>query len=687
MTATFAPPPVIARAARVRPTWVRVARGLTVGLTLVVVVVLARRSGLLYGNVALGLFILAMLAIPTSRQLSRRVLLGVCLAFGWIPLLWWAPLPVGDFGRATLLLATMVGGLGGWAAAGTRPWSRCKLVVPKLAMVDLFPPVLALLSAVVLRPWLQAKSGASSLSLLMGGWDHSAHFSMVRMIRQGGVTVDMAPPPASGGSWQFASYPQSFHAVTATIVEVLTGPRVGDLSTELNAFCQAIAIVTVLLVAMLAAGICALPVLRRRPAVTLPIATFVASVLIFGPGANAIQEGFVNFTFACALVAAVALLVVPMARVISPLHLAAIGGAVVGIANGWILLLVLAAPVALVGLFPFRRNRWSASRGRVVASGVLIVLVLIGVGRAALVVSRVPSDNVLLAKGGITPPGFGFTLIAVLACIALCVLVGWRRLAVPQRRISGSVARVRALIGLPFVAILSGASLAAFQLRNGSTLTYYFMKYITGVEIICLVIMMIPLAYIIARRTPQRRSSERANATVQTRPGPAISRMPVPAAASLALALAATQVFGFAAPNLTEISLPPTAPGALNRVSQNILIAHPSTATSLVDVAPRLNREYSGRSVFYFSFPSDRGVDPLIAAQWYSALTSTWVRSDNTVSVAIDFRDYTVEAVASSASRILNERPDAYVAVGAEQVDVIRGLLSPRVPADHVVAW
>ncbi|MGZ4521306.1 MAG: hypothetical protein ACXVXW_12950, partial [Mycobacteriaceae bacterium] len=61
--------------------------------------------------------------------------------------------------------------------------------------------------------------------------------------------------------------------------------------------------------------------------------------------------------------------------------------------------------------------------------------------------------------------------------------------------------------------------------------------------------------------------------------------------------------------------------------------------------------------------------------------------SDNTTSVAIDFRDYTVEAVASSASRILNERPDAYVAVGAGQVDAIRRLLSPRVPADHVVAW
>jgi len=46
------------------------------------------------------------------------------------------------------------------------------------------------------------------------------------------------------------------------------------------------------------------------------LATFVASVFVLGPGANAIQEGFVNFNFACALVAAVVLIVVPLARVL-----------------------------------------------------------------------------------------------------------------------------------------------------------------------------------------------------------------------------------------------------------------------------------------------------------------------------------------------------------------------------------
>ncbi len=152
-------------------------------------------------RLTLAVALLAVLAVPTSRQLSRRILLSVCLAFGWITLLWWAPLPVGEIGRAILLLAALVGALGGgWVAGG--PWrSRLRRLVPRCAVVDAYPPVLVLCTGWVLYPWLKPKPGAESLSLLMDGWDHSAHFSMFHMIRETGVTVDMASPPASGGIW------------------------------------------------------------------------------------------------------------------------------------------------------------------------------------------------------------------------------------------------------------------------------------------------------------------------------------------------------------------------------------------------------------------------------------------------------------------------------------------------------
>jgi hypothetical protein len=660
--------------------WFLVARGSALGVVLVATMVCLRQSGLLHGRLTLAVALLAVLAVPTSRQLSRRILLSVCLAFGWIPLLWWAPLPVGEIGRATLLLAALVGALGGWVAGG--PWrSRLRRLVPRCAVVDAYPPVLVLCTGWVLYPWLKPKSGAESLSLLMDGWDHSAHFSTVHMIRETGVTVDMASPPASGGVWAFASYPQSFHAVTATVIELFAGPRVGDISAELSAFCQSIALVTMCLVGMLVAGVCALPVLRRRPMVALPLATFVASVLVLGPGANAIQEGFVNFNFACALVAAVVLLVVPLARVHSPLHLAAIGGAVVGIAHGWILLTVLAAPAALLVLFPMRRRRWASSRRTFVVSAAIAMAVLLCVAHAALLVLRVPVDDVLLRRGGIVPPDLGLTIASVLGCAALCVAAHSRRRGTSGHRFPGGVVRVGGLAGLPVVASSAALLLVAFQLSYGGRVTYYSLKYVTGVEVVVLIVTTVPLAYLITRWIPQPRTMRGGTSLVRFR------RLFPSAMIVLALTFAATQVFGFAAPNLTAIGLPPTAPGALHRVWQNVRIADPPDATELVEVAPGLGRRFPGSPVFLFMLQPDRRIDPLSVAQWSFALTDTWSRDANALAVGIDLGDHDPAAVAASASRILTVCPNAYVAVDASQLAMIHSLLPAAISADRVVTW
>jgi len=530
-TLVASPVPRSPRTAR----WLRAGRGCGVGVVLVATMLVVRQSGLLPGRLTLAVALLAVLAVPTSRQLSRRILLSVCLAFGWIPLLWWAPLPVGEIGRATLLLAALVGAQGGWVAGG--PWrSRLRRLVPRCAVVDAYPPVLVLCTGWVLYPWLKPKSGAESLSLLVDGWDHSAHFSMVHMIRETGVTVDMASPPASGGIWAFANYPQSFHAVTATMVELFAGPRVGDISAELSAFCQGIALVTMCLVGMLVAGVCALPVLRRRPMVALPLATFVASVLVLGPGANAIQEGFVNFNFACALVAAVVLIVVPLARVLSPLHLAAVGGAVVGIAHGWILLTVLAAPAAFVVLFPLRRRRWASSRRTLVVSAAIATAVLLCVVHAALLVLRVPVDDVLLRGGGIVPPDLGLTIASVLGCAALCVVVHHRRRGASRRGFPGDLVRVGSLAGLPVVASSAALLLVAFQLSYGGRVTYYSLKYVSGVEVVVLIVTTVPLAYLITRWIPQPRTIGGGTSLVRFR------QLVSSAMTVLALTLAATQV-------------------------------------------------------------------------------------------------------------------------------------------------
>lgn len=155
-------------------------------------------------------------------------------------------------------------------------------------------------------------------------------------------------------------------------------------------------------------------------------------------------------------------------------------------------------------------------------------------------------------------------------------------------------------------------------------------------------------------------------------------RQLVPSAMTvLALTLAATQVFGFAAPNLTAIGLPPTAPGALHRVWQNVRIADPPDATELVALAPYLRQRFPGSPVFVFMSQPDGRVDPLSVAQWTFALTDTWSRDANAVAADIDFGEHDAAAVAASASRILTALPNAYVAVDESWLALIQGLLAP----------
>jgi hypothetical protein len=80
--------------------------------------------------------------------------------------------------------------------------------------------------------------------------------------------------------------------------------------------------------------------------------TAVATVFLLGPGADSLSFGHVNFLVATALVVVLALVALPMPRVTSPLQLAALAGALVGVAHNWILLLTLAAPAALAAAFP-----------------------------------------------------------------------------------------------------------------------------------------------------------------------------------------------------------------------------------------------------------------------------------------------------------------------------------------------
>jgi hypothetical protein len=543
------------------------------------------------------------------------------------------------------------------------PARRALLLLPRPRAVDLLIPATVGFGMVAMRPWLQAKSATQTLGTLLSGWDNSAHFSMIHMIRGTGMTVDALPPPPGGGTWQFSSYPQGFHADVVTLIEVVAGPTRRDLTGELLLYSQGVALLLVVAVTMLVAGFCALPALRARPGVAMPVAGLVASVFFVGPGSDLIQDGFGNFALACVLVVAVALVGVTMPRVVAPLGLAAIGGALVGVATSWVLLLALAVPALLVVLVPFRRRRWAASPARTAVAVVLAAVVALCMLRTADVLSRVQAASPLTINTGAVPVDFGQALACALGVLGAC-LMAWRR---RSGRATG--ARVAALALVPVAGAATSAGLIAAQVDAHGKVGYYGYKFMAGLLLVLLVLLVLAVVHLLPR-APRRRPS-----------GPALVRG---TAASVVVTLAFTQAFGFTF-DASEIGLPPEAPGTANQAQQLRLIRQPSLTAA---IAFRLERaEKLGVTIppeaFYVDVSADRRFNSILAAQWFLSLTDTWESQSNYVAAGTRFFTSGGDAVAA-ARWVLVTSPSAVVVVPLESLYVVKQGLS-RKDRDRVI--
>jgi hypothetical protein len=619
------------------------------------VVVAGRLSGLLDGTAGMLIAIVLILLVPTSRDLNRRILLAGCLLLGWTQVFWWWPLPVGSFGRVTMGLAILAGALGAWVGLAEHPEQRARRLLPKLRPADALAPLTALLGVAVMYPWLQTKTSTQTLGMLMGGWDNVAHFSMVHMIRRFGVTVDALPPPSPGATWQFASYPQGFHAAAATVVELLIGPGDTDLGSELLAYTRALALLVIAATVMLVAGFCALPALRRRPGFAPPVAAFVGAVIYLGPGSQAVDGGIGNFAIACCLVVAVVLLTAPAERVVAPLTLAAIGGAVVGIATSWALLLVLALPALLMILLPLRRRRWKASAAWAATSIVLVLIVIGCLIRTAVVLSRVQAPDPLTINGGRVPVDVGLLVAATLAITAACVLLlkGWLRRGGPRR---GTRMRVGSVMAVPACGVATAGALIAIQIEANGQVTYYGLKFMLGMEIVLLPLLVVPLLYLLDRYVPRRVPRRRATIAGLT--------------SSLLTALALTQIFGLTLSSYSGIGLGAEALGITNDSHQLQVIAQPPSAADLVERVERMNEPVPPAGAFFVDFPSDGKVSTVLIAQWFLAFTDTWTLEANSVASGTVVRD--LPQAAAVAEHILQTRPGAVVVVPREEVRTLR---------------
>lgn len=635
------------------PLPLRLLRGLVLAALAAGAVTIGRRTGLLDGGVGLVLATVLVLAVPTSRDLARRVLLAGCLLLGWTQVLWWWALPVGDVGRVTLGMLGLAAGVGAWVGTAPRPGERARRLLPRLRPVDAVLPATMAFGALLLRPWLTATSSTQTLGVLMGGWDNVAHFAMVHTIRRVGRTVDLVGPRgADDATWQFLGYPEGFHAVAATVVEVLIGPSGTGIDAELPAYARALALVVIAATTVVVAGLCALPALRRRGWLAVPSAAFVAAVFFLGPGALAVNGGIGNFAVACALAVAVVLLVVPGGRVVAPLTLAAVGGAVVGIASSWVLMLALALPALPLLLLPLRRRRWAASEPHAALSIVLVLLVVAALARTALVLTKVQAASPLTIDGGRVPIDLGVTVAAALCTVAACVLVLGHG-ARPAIR-----TRVGALAAVPVGAAAVAAALAVLQIRANGEVTYYGLKFLLGAEIVLLCVVVVPLVHLVDHR---RRGPRPGGGALST------------AAGSVLGALALTQVFGLSVSRLADVGLGAEAQGARNAVHQLQVIADPPAAADLAARITRTAWRPPPSGAYYLDVPSDRRVSPILVAQWFLALTDTWTSAANTVAAGTVVDG--LPQVSALARRLLVEHPAGVVVVRPEYVDPVRRAL------------
>ncbi len=609
-------------------------------------VLAGRTSGLLDGTAGVLVATALILLVPTSRDVNRRILLAGCLLLGWTQVSWWWPLPVGAVGRVTLGLIVLASALAFWVGVAEQPGRRVGRLLPRLRPADAVVPLTAALGLAVLDPWMRDKTSTQTLGMLMDGWDNVAHFSMVHMIRRFGVTVDALPPPSPGATWQFASYPQGFHAAAATVVELLIGPSVADIGSELLNYTRAMALLVIAATVMLVAGFCALPALRRRPGLAAPVAAFVAAVVLLGPGSLAVNGGIGNFAIACCLVVAVVLLAAHAERVAAPLTLAAVGGAVVGIATSWVLILVLALPAVLMILLPLRRRRWSASAARAATSIVLVLIVIGCLIRTAIVLSRVQATDPLTIDGGRVPVNLGLMVGVGLAIVGACVLL----LRGSARR--GIWMRLGVVMGVPAVGAVAAGALIAIQVKANGEVTYYGLKFMLGTEIVLLPLLIVPLLYLLDRYVPRARRATFAGVT-----------------ASLLMALALTQVFGLTVSSYSDIGLGPEALGVTNSAHQMQVIADPPSAAALAERVGRMDTPVPPAGAFFIDFPSDGRVSSILTAQWFLACTDTWTLDANSVAASTVARD--LPQAAAVAENILYTRPGAVVVVRREELDAL----------------
>lgn len=631
-------------------------RGVVVGAAVGGVVLLARETGALVGLPAVLALAALVLAVPTSRHLSRRVLLGGTVVLGWAPVLWWLPLAPGGVDRATAALALLAGGLAGWGAAGASPRDRLRRIVPRRRLVDVLPLGAATLAGLLALRWVPG-TAEGALGVLTRGWDHSAHVNMAMTIRRTGGVMDLLGAAPGGEEWAYSPYPQGYHALTAGVMDLLGGPAVASPADELVLYLRAMALLAAVGVLVAVAAVTALPGVDARPALAVVLASAAGAVTVLGPMGRMTADGFPNFSLACVLLWVLPVLVVLLDRVPVPLLVLALGGVVVGVAHNWVLLLALVAPAVVPALLPATRTRWRGSRREWALVGAIVVATAGALAYALVLVSGLRLAEVLVIGGGVEVPSP--LHVVVPAVLGVCVpLVAARRASSPAR---GRRLRARLLAVVPAVGTLVAVGIAAFQVSQGVGLSYYFHKFTVALAVIGAACAVVALGVVLASRRP---TTPRRAWSVALVAGAVLSQVfgPTPPLSALR---AATPSPGLTAGGALAIAADAHHPG-LDALLSAASAGPPGTAGLVHGV--------------YVQGEVPGGIHPTAAAQWYYALTGTWTTEGN---VAAGLAASSADVV-EAARVVLTSDPRALVVVPDGELARVRAALPEW--ADRVTA-
>jgi hypothetical protein len=457
-------------------------------------------SGLLPWPATLLLVLLLAAVVPVASGLAARVAVNLALLVGWAPVLWWIDWP-GSPNHGAVVAGLAAGGTAACVLAGPAPRARLRSLVPATRASDLLIPLAAVAGVVATLPLAAASTPRRALEVLVPGADNWAHYAMFANLRAYGATTDAIGAAPDGSPWAWESYPKAFHALAATVSEVLA-PKTATGPGSLEVYAHTVSAVVVLALVMVTAAVLALPRLADGAWLALPAVVLTWTGLLWEPGQKVLANGFASFWVAAVAGATALLLGLAAPAMRTTVLAAAVGGLLVTVSHTWVPLVVVAAPAGLVVL----AHRRGGGRRRALAALVVLAVSAVAAAYALVITLRTVTVGFVVSEvSGFdgTSPIPTFVLLLVLGYAVLRTR-GWagEGNGLPE----GTVLRLRLLGLAPLLGVVALSAMLVLQVRAIGTTSYYFLKYFLGFELILTCVTPAVVAMLLAAALPGLRA-------------------------------------------------------------------------------------------------------------------------------------------------------------------------------------